>query len=63
MDTFYHTLYSDIFIHWILSNDINFDKDDITTSITRDDELGKTITFKGKKYSGTVSIWNNTIVE
>lgn len=63
MDTFYHSLYSDIFIHWILSNDINFDKDDITTSITRDDELGKTITFKGKKYSGTVSIWNNTIVE
>lgn len=63
MDTFYHTLYSDIFIHWILSNDINFDKDGIITTVTRDDELGKTITFKGLKYSGNVSIWDESIVE
>lgn len=63
MDTFYHTLYSDIFMHWILSNEHNFDKDNITTSVTRDDELGKTITFKGSRYTGKVSIWDNTIVE
>lgn len=63
MDTFYHIVYGDIFFYWILGKEKTFLDNHITLSISRNDELGKTIMFDSEKCQGFLSIWEHHIIE
>ena len=63
MDAFYRSIYSEIFINWVLSNIDKFKKDGFNCLISKQTEYETTFTFEGLKYSGRVSVWDHDIVE
>lgn len=63
IDEFYQNIYSDLFIHWILCNKKEYLSHDINCYISREDELGTSISFESKACHGQVTVWENDIVE
>lgn len=63
IDEFYNNIYSDLFLHWVLCNQKEYQSHNIECHISRQDELGTSISFECKDCNGKVTVWENNIVE